>query len=484
MTLTPGRALVIGSGLSGLASAILLAEAGWSVTVLEAHAIPGGLMQRYKRGGRWFDTGFHLVTDGGPAGMVRQVLRRLGVLDAVTFLAPDPDAQFIVRAPGSPVLALPVGITAAGRAAAAHWSDQAVGITRFFSAINDRLAANPWLDHLAAGRADPEPVDSTISVSGMLARCGVTGEAATMLGAASSILAMQAERCPFELYATFAGASFAGSYRIAGGGDGLTKPLLTRLRDLGGRILLKTAATRIVHDGTHASAVIDVHGVTHPAELVITTCHPDAVLKMTGDQGFRPSFRARLAEVPDSAGAVLLAAELSEPATRLGRSHHIMRLADGSDGYLVAPDTWGDAQPPSLEMMVWIDTATTTAWKDSALGKRPAAYAAWKTTQEARLRQAIEAQYPWLTPTIRRTWLATPLTFRDYLGGRDGGAMGLSHDLGHLGDSPLQPRNRLRNLLLTGQSISHPGIQGTLVGACIVIGGVIGRDLRHEMSAT
>jgi hypothetical protein len=67
-----------------------------------------------------------------------------------------------------------------------------------------------------------------------------------------------------------------------------------------------------------------------------------------------------------------MAVELSEPATRLGRSHHLFRLANGDDGYLVAPDAWGESQPPSLEAMVWIDPATVAAWRDSVLGRRPA----------------------------------------------------------------------------------------------------------------
>ena len=54
----PRRALVVGAGLGGLASAVRLAHEGWDVTVLERHATPGG------RCGVWESQGFRF--DMGP----------------------------------------------------------------------------------------------------------------------------------------------------------------------------------------------------------------------------------------------------------------------------------------------------------------------------------------------------------------------------------------------------------------------------------
>ena len=61
--------------------------------------------------------------------------------------------------------------------------------------------------------------------------------------------------------------------------------------------------------------------------------------------------------------------------------------------------------------------------------------------------------------------------------------MGLSHDIGHLGTEPMQRRNRLKNLCFAGQSIGHPGVVGTMIGAFILIENVIGEDLRAQVMA-
>lgn len=51
------HAIVIGSGFSGLSAASFLAKAGWKVTLLEKHAIPGGRARKMEVNGFTFDMG-------------------------------------------------------------------------------------------------------------------------------------------------------------------------------------------------------------------------------------------------------------------------------------------------------------------------------------------------------------------------------------------------------------------------------------------
>ena len=56
------RAVVIGAGFGGLATAARLAHAGYQVTVLERHAVPGGRAGLWESEGFRFDTGPSLLT--------------------------------------------------------------------------------------------------------------------------------------------------------------------------------------------------------------------------------------------------------------------------------------------------------------------------------------------------------------------------------------------------------------------------------------
>lgn len=53
----PKKAVIIGSGFSGLSAAAFMSQAGWDVTVLEKHSIPGGRARQFKQGGFVFDMG-------------------------------------------------------------------------------------------------------------------------------------------------------------------------------------------------------------------------------------------------------------------------------------------------------------------------------------------------------------------------------------------------------------------------------------------
>jgi phytoene desaturase len=72
------RVVVIGAGLSGLASAALLAKAGHQVTLLEANSWIGGKSRRIELGGQIIDTGPSLLTFPEVLGEVLKTYDDLG----------------------------------------------------------------------------------------------------------------------------------------------------------------------------------------------------------------------------------------------------------------------------------------------------------------------------------------------------------------------------------------------------------------------
>src|SRR6056297_1156399 len=93
--------LVLGSGLAGLSFAALMAKAGRSVRLIEAHEFPGGyghsfvLANKYK-----FNAQLHYAWDCRPGEPVHRLLEALGIADEISFDFFDSAGFDRMRAPG------------------------------------------------------------------------------------------------------------------------------------------------------------------------------------------------------------------------------------------------------------------------------------------------------------------------------------------------------------------------------------------------
>ena len=65
--------VVIGAGLGGLSSALYLSKAGFPVTVIEQHNIPGGYATAFRRGDYYFDVSLHFF------GIREDIYKELGI---------------------------------------------------------------------------------------------------------------------------------------------------------------------------------------------------------------------------------------------------------------------------------------------------------------------------------------------------------------------------------------------------------------------
>lgn len=101
------KAVVIGGGLGGIATALRLRSQGWSVTVCEANASPGGKMNRWQSGPYTFDTGPSLIT---MPHVFEDLFRAAGerMEEHCTFRRVDPVAEY--RFPCGARMTCPGGI--------------------------------------------------------------------------------------------------------------------------------------------------------------------------------------------------------------------------------------------------------------------------------------------------------------------------------------------------------------------------------------
>ena len=93
--------LIIGSGLSALTFGALMANAGKTVQILEAHEHPGGFGHTFTMAKKYtFNAQFHYVWNCGEGQSVNQVLKKLDLDKEVTFERYDPNGFDHMRMPG------------------------------------------------------------------------------------------------------------------------------------------------------------------------------------------------------------------------------------------------------------------------------------------------------------------------------------------------------------------------------------------------
>ena len=387
-------------------------------------------------------------------------------------------SQFRIHVPNEAPVDLPTGIDESEEACCTRWPEQRDALTRFFAELRGCIAQKTWLAMLVPTNTPPPTIDPNIPVTEVLDRCGVHGLAKEVIGCLAGILAMKPEFTPMGLFSAFAGTSLAGSYRAEGGGEAIINPLVARLKEHGGKLLTNRAAARIHFDEREITAIEDVKGNQHVADLYLATCHPAEVMRLTGPGGMRPSLEERIRDLPDSDSVVLVYAALSAAPTELGRSHHFAQMKGSNDLYYLSPSNFYDEEKlPYLEAMVWISGDSVAQWRGTAKGKRPADYEAWKRAREQEILGEITKLHPSIAGTITRIWSSTPLSVYDYVRSRNGSAMGLSHNVGHIGTDPLPRRNRLKNLFFAGQNIGHPGVLGAMIEGFVIAGATVGKDL-------
>ncbi len=134
--------LVVGSGISGLTMALLLAQRGRSVWLIEQQPVLGGYLHRFSRQGLRFDTGFHFT--GGFGDILSRLLERLNLQDDVQAV---PLKTSIILADRDCEIALPGnGLSSLEETFSAQFSQYADSIHRFYEAEEDVFQHTPIFD--------------------------------------------------------------------------------------------------------------------------------------------------------------------------------------------------------------------------------------------------------------------------------------------------------------------------------------------------
>ena len=506
-------AIVIGSGIGGLAAAGALARAaGKRVLVLEKHTEPGGQTHVFRRDGASWDVGVHYLGQTGPGEATRTYLDFLtgGELDwnrmpesYDRFVYPDVDFR------------VPAGRAEYQQALIDAYPDEAKAIRRYF---RDILRCATWtVVHIARGML-PTPLVPLVAGLNRATGRAATGTTEAYLDKhfrspqLRALLASQwgdyglpPSKSAFAIHALIVAHYLGGAWFPAGGSARIARTIERAIEQAGGAVRVGQEVTGIlVEDGRAVGvSVLDRRGPAdrhreYRAPVVISDVGARLTHeKLLPDSGTvaaatEPARRA-LAGLGPGTSAVVAYLRLRDGVHTLGiegENVWVFRYSDHEKGAAHAGDLItgnpaevfvsfpsvkaGDETHHTAEIISFIDATAFEKWRGTPTGNRGEEYSQLKARMYAGMLGLAETAIPGLRDLVDYAEISTPLTVEHYTTHPDGAFYGLPATPQRFRMKPLGPRTAVPGLYLSGQDVGTLGIGGALMGGIAAASQVLG----------
>jgi all-trans-retinol 13,14-reductase len=488
--------IVVGAGVSGITSAITLAQTGHRVALLEKAGRSAPLLRGFSRRGVHFDTGFHYTGGLGCGEPLDVFLRYLGVADRVTTFPFDEDAFDLFRCEQSGFeFRVPTGYQRLQESLCAAFPEEAAAIAGYLEQVRSTCAVLPYLNLDA--QIDPNSALQRILGASLRETLdGLTGNELlkSLLSMHCLLYGVSSAEVSFAQHAAIVGNYYQSVHGIRGGGPSLADAFDARLAELGVDVFCGSEVTGIEVGAAGAiSGVRLADGTGLSCRAAIATVHPQVLLDLAPEGSFRQIYRKRLSSLEETVSAFLCFATTRDPIPQLAGANRFLfpdaqcvhdlgrRPVGEAPIYLSGAYREGEREPRGFIGICPVLFAETAAWGASRLGRRPEEYRRFKEQALRRMQDQIERAYPDLAGNIVSLEGSTPLTIRDYCSTPLGGLYGVKHMVGQY--NPL-PTTRIPGLYLAGQAVVAPGVMGAVLSGFLACGTVLGHDLmRKELKA-
>ncbi len=511
-------AIVIGSGIGGLAAAALLGRrGGLRSLVLERHTVAGGFTHTFSRKGWEWDVGVHYI---GQVDREGSLLRRVfaEVSDGGLAWEPMGEVTDTVIVGGRRVEYL-AGREAWRQRMHAEFPGGTTAIDRFLELVGE--ATRAARGYFAAKALPPLPA----LLAGPWLRRGFLRHSDRSLGAVldsltgdamlKAVLAAQfgdhglpPAQASFAIHAMIFNHYLEGGAYPVGGSARIAETVAAASEAGGGELVVGAEVAEVLIAGGRAAGVRLADGREIPARLVISDIGvPNTVRRLLpeGAPG-RAALAAAAAQSGSSAAHICLYLGLAgtDAEIGLGRSNlwvypspdqdgDIARhLADPAAPIPLAYISFPSAKDPdfarrhpgkaTIEVVGLAPYERFRPWQETSWMKRGADYGALKEELSGRLLTILEREVPQARGRIAYRELSTPLSTRHFSGYEEGEIYGLSHTPARFRAQALRPRTGLRGFFLTGQDVCTAGVAGALFGAVLCASSILGKNLLSDIA--
>lgn len=486
--------VIIGSGLGGLVSAIILAKEGFSVCVLEKNNQFGGNLQTFVRDKTIFDTGIHYIGGLSEGQNLYRYFKYIGIMDDLNLKQLDENGHDIISfGDVSGEFPHAQGYENFSHQLVQFFPDEKEAIANYCKAVIKTCDSFPLYNLKSEGEYDTDILATNAKdfIEGL-----TDNKLLQAVFAGSNFLyAGKGMKSPFYVHALTVNTYMQSAWRCVNGGSQITKQLLKQLKKQGGEVFKHAEVVELVTENNAIKIAKLKDGTSVSADRFISNIDLKATLVLTGENHFKKAFVNRIASLEETISAFSLYIVFKPQTFKYQNKnyYHFKNSSDVWEAQDYTEENWPKTFMASInvskkddewangmtfltymkfsEVAFWKDTFNTVA-KETDRGE---SYEVFKMHKTNVFLDQIELKFPGIRNCIQSIDASTPLSYRDYIGGKDGNIYGYQKDSNNPLKTFIPSKTKLDNLYVTGQSVNMHGVLGVTIGAVITCSAILGK---------
>ncbi|KAI7803604.1 all-trans-retinol 13,14-reductase-like [Triplophysa rosa] len=529
-------AVVVGSGIGGLAIAVLLAKVGKRVLVLEQHDRAGGCCHTFAEQGFEFDIGIHYIGELLDHKPMRCIVDQL-TNGQLQWEPLDNPYDHVVLGPPEDRRIYPIysGRKRFPDELKKCFPGEEKAIDEYMR-LTKKVGGGVWFMVLL--KLVPVPLAKFLVHTGLANRISsffryASRSLTEVVNELTQNKDLRAVFCyifgtygkmpkdsSFSMHSLLVRHYLNGAWYPKGGASEIAYHMIPIIEKAGGAVLVRAPVNRILlNDAKEAIGVsvlkgqeeVHIHAPMVISDAGILNTYQNLLPK---DVQAMPAIQKQLSMVQSGDGGLSVFIGLEGTKEELGLkadNYWIFsenNLDDLVEGYMkgkreesvkniplifvASPSakdpTWEERSSgkSTLTVVSFADYAWFEEWKDDKVKSRNADYKELKETLINTILEMVTQIYPKIKDKIVYVDAGTPITNQHYIAASKGEIYGIDHCLSRFTvemNATIRPQTPIKNLLLTGQDVMLCGFAGALAGALTCGSVILNRNLHLDSIA-
>ncbi|MCW1964151.1 phytoene desaturase family protein [Chryseobacterium viscerum] len=487
--------LVIGSGLGGLVSALILAKEGLKVCVLEKNNQYGGNLQTFSRDKLIFDTGVHYLGGLSKGQNLHQFFSYLEILDDLELHLMDEDGYDRISF-GDDEIEYPhaQGYQNFVEQLSKYFPEERGNLENYCEEI--QYVCSQFPRYHVVGKDNYNEEILHLNTKRFIESVTQNKRLQAVLLGSNFLYAGDSENVPFYVHALTVNSYIQSAYKCVKGGSQISKLLIRKLREYGAEVHKHSEVSEFVFNENNVLASVKTkEGKEYSAKQFISNIEIRSTINLIGEERLKKSFLNRVLSwkpVSSCFSIYLVLKPQSLPNFNYNRYHYSSE-EQVWNAFRYQKESWPEtymlSSTPSKHYPEFAESLTAISYMDFDEVKewentfntvadeheRGTAYEIFKLEKTEKMLDALEKKIPNLRRAIKTIYTSSPLSYRDYIGNFEGNMYGYMKSSENPLKTMVSPRTKIDNLFLTGQSVNMHGILGVTIGAFNTCAEILGK---------